>query len=185
MEEIQVEDGVLLFLREGQYFIPGMEKDVGEVTFFLAGKAVYYVRCTSDSFLGHVADRLCMDLRRLRELSFKITGQRKMAPLIFSRKLVLIPFIHLPSSNKHHRKGYVRLSSIRKWRPALLPNTCKIELHEAHILHLRLSVRHLVDYISKARLIRDYYANLFCPYVSEDKASYETQIETDFFDFEG
>lgn len=173
MKEIAVDDGVGIFLRDGHYFIPAMEKDVGEVTVFYAGKEVYYARCSTESFLNRLVDRACMDIRLLREFSFGLLGQKKMAPIVLSKDLVLLTFIHLSSKNRHHRKGYIRLSSILSLGPCLLPNTCKVELPKAHILYLRLSARRLVENICKARMIRDYYADQFSSMVSEKGEPYE------------
>lgn len=179
MKEMKKDDAVLRFLRDGHYFIPGTEKGVGEVTYLCAGEDICYVKCTTETFLKKVADKLCMDLRLLREFSSEVTGQKKLVPLILSKEVVLLPFIHFLTKNRHHRQGYLRLSSIESCGPALLPNTCNIKLHRTHnMISLRLSVRRLVEHMSKARFIRDYYADLFRPTIPTQMKDSHDQLES-------
>lgn len=179
MKELKADEAVLMFLREGHYFIPGTEKGIGEVTYLCAGDEMYYVKCTTESFLKKLADKLCMDLRRLREFSAEVTGQKRLVPLILGKEVVLLPFIHLMTTNRHHRQGFLRLSSIESCGPALLPNTCHIKFHKSRKkILLRLSVRRLIEHMSKARFIRDYYADLFRPTIPAQMENNHDQLES-------
>jgi len=179
MKELKTDEVVLWFLREGHFFIPGTEKGIGEVTYLCAGDEIFYVKCTTETFLKKLADKLCMDLRRLREFSSELTGQKKLVPLILSKEVVLLPFIHLLTKNRHHRQGYLRLSSIESCGPALLPNTCNIKFHKSRkMILLRLSVRRLIEHMSKARFIRDYYADLFRPTIPTQIENKQDQVES-------